>query len=212
MVCRKTGYRTTWKLRLLLAGLLLVMAVGTQRWWVPLVGWSLVSDTGLGKPDLILVDNLDLDYQLFEKAARLTKSGVARAVLVPVFTSGQDSEKLDDFSLGIADAMIRVARLDSAQVIPKKAIEPITLNAARQVVNFLKETDVGKVLLLTSGFKSRRLHLIFGKVLGELGIETHCLPVWGSQQPENWTTTWHGIQEVFLQYAKLVYYRLWVLR
>jgi len=211
MVCQRTVYRTTWKLRLLLISVLLIVLVCTQRWWIPLLARNLVSDTGVGNPDLILVDNLDLDYQLFEKAARLTRSGVAGMVLIPVFTSGQDSERLDDFSLGIADAMIRVARLDKAHFIPIKAIEPITLNAARQVGDFLKGTDVRKVLLLTSGFKSRRLHLIFSKVLGELGIETYCLPVWNSQQPENWTTTWHGIQEVFLQYAKLAYYWVWAL-
>lgn len=211
MACRKTGYRTTWKLRLLAAGVLLILTAGTRGWWAPLVGWGLVSDTGVGKPDLILVDNLDLDYQLFETAARLNQSGVGRAVLIPVFTSRQDSATPEEFSLEIVKAMCRVAHLESAQVIPITAIEPITLNAARQVGDFLKGTETGRVLLLTSGFKSRRLHLIFSKVLGELGIETYCLPVWGSQRPETWASTWHGIQEVLLQYAKLLYYRLWVL-
>lgn len=143
MACRKTGYRTTWKLRLLVAGLLFILTAGTRGWWAPLVGWGLVSDTGVGNPDLILLDNLDLDYQLFERAARLMQSGVGTAVLIPVFTSRQDSATPEEFSLEIVKAMCRVAHLESAQVIPITAIEPITLNAARAeiVADLQREVD-----------------------------------------------------------------------
>lgn len=211
MICQTRNMRTTWKLRLLVACLLLILTAGTQRWWIPLLGWSLVSNTGVGKADLILVDNLDLDYRLFEKAADLIRSGIGRKVLIPVFTSGQDIEKPNEFSLEITEVFIRLAGLESVEVIPIKEVEPVTFNAAHQVGDFLKGTNTNKVLILTSGFKSRRLHLIFSKVLGEMGIETDCLPVWGSLQPESWAKTWHGIQEVLLQHAKLAYYRLLVL-
>lgn len=106
--------------------------------------------------------------------------------------------------------MIRVAGIETAEIIPIKQEEPITLNAARQVGDFLKGTNVKTVLILTSGFKSKRIHLIFKKVLGEVGIDAYCLPVWGSRTPENWATNWHRIQEVFLQVVKLGYYRLCV--
>jgi hypothetical protein len=37
------------------------------------------------------------------------------------------------------------------------------------------------------------------------------VPVFGTTTPENWTGTWHGIQDVALQFLKLSYYRMYVL-
>lgn len=89
--------------------------------------------------------------------------------------------------------------------------EPITLNTARQISDYLKGSNVRTVLILTSGFKSRRIHLIFESVFSQVGIEAYCLPVWGAHRPENWASSWHGMQEVFLQLVKLGYYWVWVL-
>lgn len=107
--------------------------------------------------------------------------------------------------------MIEVACLDRVWLLPIEESEPITLNTARQVSAFLQGTDVRSVLILTSGFKSKRISFIFSTILEQAGIATYCLPVWGAYGPENWTISWHGIQEVFLQRVKLGYYGLCVL-
>lgn len=211
LVYRATNHRTTWKLRLLMAVLLLGLLITTSGWWIPALGWSLVCSSVIEKPDLILIDNLDSDYLLFEKAADMKRRGTCNRVLIPVMAAGQDTEKPCLVALGIADLMIRLTRLEGVEIFPITEAEPITLNMARQVGDYLKGGDVRTVLILTPGFKSRRIHLIFSKVLGKAGIETYCLPVWGSHRPANWASSCHGIQEVFLQYAKLAYYRLWVL-
>jgi hypothetical protein len=211
LVYRTTGYRTTWKLRLLVVGLLLVLPIATRTWWVPALGWSLVSDSEFERPDLILIDNLDHDFQLFEKAADLQRRGIGKEVLVPVHASWQDPEQMDPVERGIAEVMSREAHLHSAKFLRIRGKEPITLNAARTVADSLKGSRVKTVLIVTSGFKSKRIRLIFSKVLSEVGIDAYCLPVWGAHRPGSWTASWHGMQEVFLQLAKLGYYRLWVL-
>lgn len=211
LVYRGSSYKTTWKLRLLVLGLLLALSLATRGWWVPALGKSLVCDSQFERPDLIIIDNLDSDYLLFEKAADLQEHGVCDRVLVPVQASGRNHEKPNLVSREIVAVMVRVAGIKTAEIIPVKQEEPITLNAARQVGKYLKETNVKTVLILTSGFKSQRIHLIFKKVLSEVGIDTYCLPVWGSRRPDNWAASWHGIQEVFLQHGKLAYYRLWVM-
>lgn len=210
-VRRATGYRPTWKLRLLAPLLLLVLLMTTRGWWVPAVGWSLVCNSGIERPDVILIDNLDTNYHLFEMAADLKGRGVGDWVLVPVSASPLDPQKPGLAARAIVDAMVRVAQLDSVVLLPVKGGEPITLNVAREVKDFLKGTKAKRVLLLTAGFKSKRLLLIFSRVLGEAGLEVCCLPVWGTHRPETWTSRWHGIQEVLLQHVKLAYYRLWVL-
>jgi hypothetical protein len=53
--------------------------------------------------------------------------------------------------------------------------------------------------------------LISEAILGEAGVAVSCVPVFGTTTPENGTRTWHGIQEVALQFLKLHYYRISVL-
>jgi hypothetical protein len=38
-----------------------------------------------------------------------------------------------------------------------------------------------------------------------------CLPTFRTNPPEKWTSRWHGIEDVTLQFMKLQYYRFWVL-
>lgn len=211
LIYRTTTRKTTWKFRLLVVALLLILPAATYQWWVPALGWSLVSDSGIEKPDLILIDNLDTNYLLFEKAGDMKRRGLNVSVLVPVSASGKDPERPGLVARRIVEVMIEVAHLDGVELLPIQETEPITLNVARQVSEHLKGSNVGTVLILTSGFKTKRIHLIFSRILGEQGIDTYCLPVWGTHKPETWASTWHGIQEVFLQHAKLAYYRLWVL-
>lgn len=194
-----------------MAGFLLALALTTSGWWAPTLGRCLVCSSEYETADLIVIDNLDSDYLLFEKAAELIERGIAGKVLVPVQASGRNPAKPNLVSQEIVNVMVRVAGLDGAEIIPVKLEEPITLNAARQVGEHLRGTSVKKVLVLTSGFKSRRIHLVFKKVLSVDGIDVYCLPVWGGHRPENWEQTWHGIQEVFLQLIKLGYYGVWVL-
>jgi hypothetical protein len=42
-------------------------------------------------------------------------------------------------------------------------------------------------------------------------VATHCQPVPGTRTPDNWFETWHGVQDVTLQFLKLQYYRWYVL-
>jgi hypothetical protein len=176
------------------------------------MGWGLVTDSGPCKPDLILIDNLEPDYLLFEKAEELRKHDRAAMVLVPVVASGRDPEKPGLVPRGVAEVMIRVARLESTELLPFREIEPMTLNAARQVGEFLKSRpNIRSVLVVTDGFRSRRTQLVYSRVLGKSGVVVYTFPVWGTQRPENWATTWHGRQEVMLQYLKLLYYKILVL-
>lgn len=211
LVYQTTSYRTTWKLRILVFSLILILPIATRGWWVSALGWSLVCNSEFERPDLILIDNLDTNLQLFEMAAHLRARSIGKWVLVPIAAAAQDPEKPSLLAREMAHVMVNMAQLDPVIFLPVKGGEPITLNVARDVGDFLKGIKVRKVLLLTSGFKSKRIHLIFCKVLSEIGIDTYCLPVWGACRPETWTSSWHGIQEVFLQHLKLAYYRLWVL-
>jgi len=203
--------RTTWTFRLMLVAglsLLLIMARGV---WIPMVGRALVCDSSIRPSDAIMVDNFEVNYLIFERAEQLKSSGIASRVLVPTQASIESGEPNRVFA-GIAEVMAGVARLPHPELIPVREIEPISLNAAYQIRDFLQRERLRSIVLVTPAFRSRRSALIYAAVLGPVGIRTSCVPVFGPQQgPDTWSRTLHGIQEVVEQHMKLLYYKLYVM-
>ena len=207
---RKESIKTTWKFRLalLLLGMLLVSV--TRGFWMLRIGQSLVCAEEMRPSDVILVENFGPDYLVFERAAALHRAGFAARVLVPTEVS-RDSERANPVSQGIAELMSQVARLQNPVIIPIQIIEPISLNAAYQIRDFLTKAHLRSVIVVTDGFRSMRSSLVYHAVLDPAGINVSCIPVFGQRTPKNWTETWHGVQEVAKQFLKLQYYRFYVL-
>ena len=158
----------------------------------------------------MLVENFEPTYVLFEKAAELEKAGMAPMAFVPV-EEAPNRAGPNPVSRGVAEVMARHARLRSWRVVTIRQTEPIVFNAGSQLASHLAQEGIRSVTVLTSAFRSRRSYLVYRKTLGDAGIAVHCVPVFGRTTPEDWTQTWHGIQEVLEQQGKLQYYRWWVL-
>jgi len=207
---RKESIKTTWKFRL--AMLILVILIGslTRGLWIPSIGWSVVCPEDVGPSDVILVENFNSNYLLFERASALQKAGLSARVLIPIRAS-RDPEVANTVFKGVAELMARLARMQNLGIIPIRQNEPISLNTAYQVRDFLITEHLSSVIAVTPGFRSRRSSLIYHAVLKPAGIQVYCVPVFGHQTPENWTETWHGIQEVTEQFLKLQFYRFYVL-
>jgi hypothetical protein len=211
---RQESIKMTWKLRLAALMLVILIASVTRGVWILRIGRSLVCPEGVGQSDLILVENFDPDYLVFERAAELYNAGFASRILVPIQVS-PDPEKPDKrpyaVSRGITEMMSQLARIREPEIIPIRAIEPISLNAAYQIRDFLTKEHLRSVIVVTPGFRSERSYLVYHMVLAPAGIKVYCMPVFGLETPENWTKTWHNIQEVIEQFLKLLYYRFYVL-
>lgn len=192
---------------LVLLGAAVYLARGA---WLPTVAASLVCDPGEAHGDAILVDFVEHNYSLFQRAQQLQSADATRLLLVPVLTT-DDDEATSRVATGVADVMCRVAQATPCTSFPVRVIEPISLNLAHRAAEELGKRGVRSVLLVTSAFRSRRSAAIFGKVMEPRGIKVHCQPVYGQRTPENWYRTWHGVQDVVLQAVKLAYYRLAVL-
>jgi uncharacterized SAM-binding protein YcdF (DUF218 family) len=210
LVVRKETVRTTWTLRLALLVLVVVLVPATRDVWAPWVGWSLVCRDETGPAEAILIENFDRNYLLFERAERLLRAGAARRVLVPV-PMWRDTGNPNAVEQGIAEVMGRIARLPTFELLPIREIEPISLEAAYQIRDALRREGLQSVLVVAPGFRSRRSALVYERVLGAAGVTVRCLPVFGTKTPENWTASWHGIQEVTEQLLKLQFYRFYVL-
>jgi hypothetical protein len=174
------------------------------------VGKSLVCTEDLGQSDVILVENFDPNYLVFERAAALQSAGLASRVLVPVQHSG-DPSVANAVSRGVAEVMARQARLNAWEIVLIGETEPVTLNAAFQVRTRLAQDRVRSIIVVAPGFRSRRSALVYHAVLKDLDARVYCVPVFGRIRPDRWTDTWHGIQQVTEELLKLQYYRLYVL-
>jgi hypothetical protein len=108
--------------------------------------------------------------------------------------------------------MAKIARLSGVEGIPIQVIEPISLNAAYQIRDFLTKNNIHSIVVVAPGFRSRRSALVYSSVLNAAKISVSCVPVFGTHKPENWDKSTHGMQAVVEQFLKLQYYRIAVLR
>jgi uncharacterized SAM-binding protein YcdF (DUF218 family) len=207
---RKQVLKTTWKFRLLFVLVLIAIFIVPHRFWAGQIGNSLVCKKQIEPSDALLLENFDLNYHVFERAAALQKAGVASRALVPSLVTVKPSGVLES-SMRVTRLVAQTAKLETFDLIPVREIEPITQNAARQIRDFLKKENIKSVVFVTPGFRSRRSELVFDEELTAHGIRVGCSPVFANVNPENWTSTWHGMQQVIEQFFKLQYYRFYVL-
>ena len=202
--------RPTWKLRF---GLLALLAAGlwlTSGWWTVSLARGLVCEATAEPSDAILIENLEPNYLLYERAGQLRRAGLAPRVLVPVFAD-PGTREANDVALGTAELIARLSRIGPIDLFPVRQAEPITATVARDVRDFLTREHIRSVIIVTRRFRSRRSVLVYEAILRGTGIAVHCQPVGGSRGVTNWTRSWHGIQEVAEQWLKLQYYRFSVL-
>jgi hypothetical protein len=208
---RTESLRTTWTFRFLFVTLVAILLAATRSSWERAIGSSLVCRQDMAPSDALLLDNLDPDYLVFERATGLYHANVARRAFVPMpAKSVAEPRTPNTISAGLADLMARVAHLPAFEVIPVVETEPITLNVARQVRARLLQEGVKTVTVVSPSLRSQRTMMIYSKAFAP-EIAVRCVAVFGLTKAENWTRQWHGLQQVGLQFLKLQYYRFWVL-
>lgn len=215
---RQESVKTTWKLRLALLMLMMLLIYGVYRTravWILWVGQSLVCAETIRQSDLILIENFDPDYLVYERAAALRHAGFAARVLIPILVSpepGQSEEGPYAMSKGLAELTSRLVGIDDPKILPIRAIEPISLNAAYQLRVYLTQEHLRSVIVVTPTFRSMRSYLVHQAVLAPVGITVHCVPDSRLETRENWTESWHDLAEITEQFLKLLFYRFYVLR
>jgi hypothetical protein len=188
-----------------------LLAAWLSRGWLSVaVAETLVCSDTLAPSDAILVENLEADYLMFERAAELRTAALATRVLVPLQTN-RDHSAPSAVALGTAEVMARIARLGAFEIVPIQLVEPISLHAAHDVRRYLEREGIRSVIVVAPLFRSKRSMLVYAATLGRAGITVRCAPVQGTRGVDTWTASWHGVQQVAEQWVKLAYYRLYVL-
>ncbi|MEJ2083259.1 MAG: hypothetical protein P8Y94_14075 [Acidobacteriota bacterium] len=136
---KKTVVRTRWSFRLAFLALLSLLLLLTGRFWLATVAESLVHSSELRPADAIIVENLETEYLLFEQAGRIQRKYAVSRAIVPILAPASDlKHRAGSVPVGLADVMIRVAGIRNAELVPVEPQEPISLNAARQLRDYLE--------------------------------------------------------------------------
>ena len=178
-----------------------------RAWWLAALGRSLTCEAGSAVGEAVLLDNFDNEYGLYKWGAEFQRAG--KRVLVPITVTADRDEEVAGRE--VAAAFARVAGLSRWDMITVREQEPVSLNTASCVRDVLLRERITSVTLVSHGFRSRRSDLVYRTVLSERGIAMSCLPVFADRDRSSWTATWHGIEDVSLQFLKLQYYRFWVM-
>src|SRR5215468_9661997 len=152
---RKESLKTTWKFRIGLVVILLLLGLLTRGLWTVAIARSLVCRENVSTSDGLLLENFDPDYLVFERAASLERAGVSSRILVPVL-GPNDPKTPNVIATGFTEMMAHVARLPNFEVIPIEEIEPISLNTAKQILEYLKGQHVTSIVVVSPAFRSRR--------------------------------------------------------
>jgi hypothetical protein len=207
----RRGGGGAWKIGLAGLAMVVVIATVTRGAWLPWIAGGLVCAPADAAGDAIVVENFDTSYLLFERAAALQRRRPATRVVVPVSASTRDPGAANPVSKAVAELMARFAGLEHVSLVPVRQAEPYALNTAYQVRDFLTRERLGSAVVVTSGFRSRRSALVYGAVLAPAAIRVSCVPVFEGHTPDDWWRSWHGVEVVIEQFAKLQFYRFRVL-
>jgi hypothetical protein len=211
VVTRKEVVKTTWAFKAALIVALVIVAYLTEPIWARAVAESLVCRQAghLERADAILIDDFESDYQLFARARLFQEAGLSSTVIAPVNVFADGS--VSTVSEAMVDVLAGLAQVKHVRTVPVGGVEPFSLNAAFHIKRFVEENGIKSVMVVSPAFRSERSMMIYRAVLEPAGVSAHCAPVFGRRTQDNWTETWHGIQDVALQFVKLQYYRWYVL-
>jgi hypothetical protein len=201
------------RLRIVVAALFVGVTVGyvERGRWLPALAETLICTPGKAAADAIVIDNVQPNYRLFERARQLQDQGLATLVLVPIPSVQADGTPSQVY-VGFMGVMCGIARVENCTPFPTEGREPISLHVAEGVARELYARGIRSILLVTSEFRSQRTATIYRSVLDPRGVRILCQPVPGTHTAHNWFTTTHGMQDFALQLGKLWYYRLFVRR
>jgi hypothetical protein len=207
---RKQVRVTTWRFRLIVLSAAALLVYLTHTVWLEAIGRSLIHEQDLEPADVLLLENFDTEYLVFEMGSTLLRSGYAERVLIPIIIP-EKAAGVNLVEQGFVEVMCRVARIDKCRILPVRQTEPISLNAARQIADTLESEGLDSVIVVSPRFRSARSFLVYDSVFTPRGIRVQCQAASAVRTYNNWWKTWHGLQDIGLETAKLLYYRLWVL-
>jgi uncharacterized SAM-binding protein YcdF (DUF218 family) len=197
---QRDGWRPHWLLAL---GLLLLIALATRTYWLPLFSRVLIATQEAVPADAIVV-LAGGSGSREELAVALFKKGYA-----PSLVSSGEAPHLPGFQPSLAelsaDYMVSLGAPRDAMILLPDTTS--TRDEALACLQLAREGGLTSLLVITDSYHTRRARLTFGKVFDGSGVRVILVgaePDWFSAN--TWWTQERSLLAVLDEYAELVLY------
>ncbi len=196
---------------IIILSLMIAIPFSTRWAWLPLVARVLVSSDAPEPSDVIVILSGGIPMRN-KKAANLYQQGFAPKIVT--FGSDYDNHLFPLLGYRITSAKLNALVLTKYRHIPDSAIiaieEPVegTYDEAKALRRYIEKKESFKsIIIVTSGFHSKRAKWIFKKVFK--GMNVHISAIEAPHQffdANDWWLCEDGLITVFNEYMKFLYY------
>ncbi|MCX8023362.1 MAG: hypothetical protein N2745_11390 [Syntrophorhabdaceae bacterium] len=210
---KKTVWKTTWIGKFSILILMLILFFGMKGLWLNVITSFVTAEDTTKKAEAIVIEHWNRPSRSsINTAFRLLSEGIGKAVFVTEysFTKGKpvNGIEIPRYYREILALYFKSEGFDIGQVtmIPVTVKDPVTWNTANDVTDFLKHQGITSMILLTPWYHSRRSCDVYLELGKGKGITVFCKPVEGEINRENWWRSHNGLDAVFSEVAKRLFY------
>jgi uncharacterized SAM-binding protein YcdF (DUF218 family) len=182
----------------------------SRGWVLPALARFLDVTESAQATDYVMVMGGDMETRPFAAAAILHVGLARRALMAPIKPSADSADGIVPSEQELARAVLvrQGTSPDRIVLLPGQECQS-TFDEARALANFLAREPHSTVTVVTSSYHTRRVRMIFRKILGEHAARVHFrgTPSDGYNE-NNWWCFEGGLLAYLNEYLKLGFYRV----
>ncbi|KKL77735.1 hypothetical protein LCGC14_2031910 [marine sediment metagenome] len=204
---RKTTWKTTLSFKLIIFFSFFFVIVLFRSFWLQSIYGILVPEPNIEVADAILIEGWTNDQEI-QFAVDLFKQGFGKYIFTTGYKIGRfaDCYKSDNYA-EVTKEQISKMGVEDNKIIPIIQSERGTYNEAVSSKLLFEKYNIKSVLIVTSNWHMLRTYLTYKKVFEEKHIAFYLAPVEAEMcKVNNWWKNHYGLEYLFREYLKLIYY------
>ena len=204
---RKTTWKTTLSFKLIILFIFLLVIILFRGFWLQSIYGLLVPDPNIEVADAILVEGWANDEEV-QLAADLFKKGFGKYIFTTGYKIGRFAEcyKSDNYA-EVTKEQISKMGIEDYKIIPIIQPERGTYNEAVSSKLLFEKYNIKSVLIVTTNWHMLRTYLTYKEVFKGKPITFYLAPVDAEMcKVNNWWRSHDGLECLFGEYLKLIYY------
>ncbi len=204
---KKTTRKTTLSFKLIIFFSFFFVIVLFRGFWLQSIYDILVPAPNIEVADAILIEGWTNDEEI-QYAVDLFKKGFGKYIFTTGYKIGRfaDCYKSDNYA-EVTKEQISKMGVEDYKIIPVIQPERGTYNEAVSSKLLFEKYNIKSVLIVTANWHILRTYLTYKEVFEEKPITFYLAPVEAEMcKVNNWWKSHYGLEYLFSEYLKLIYY------